>query len=145
MIEDELICLDLFSLGLTILCMPFLFFMSRLVVKMYLGRFWNFWYVRRASEVAIVGILLTLIGSFVFGSHVTKDLDTARNVQAGKAMEAFMYSNIALDGYCKLKDLSRLNWFLEHIGPLAVLPSSLIFFIGATINRNNNASLKNQG
>jgi hypothetical protein len=113
----------------------------RLAMKWLIRGHWKKWYVRRASDVAVVSCCaLYLVSQWSRGMPKSID-DQICNIP--KFCEQPVPKKLA-ERYCELENMAAWAWVLDQIPLFVITPTILVLLVGYTLERQKQESKPRQ-
>jgi hypothetical protein len=107
----------------------------RSIVGAILKNHWHLWCVRRAVDASIMGLMLLFAGPTF--SILKPDQYMLEQLKADlfESRQARNVDVSKLSAYNRLEELINMQWLLDHLAPLVVLPAAIVFMAGYSIER----------
>jgi len=107
----------------------------RSIAGLILQNHWHWWYVRRAVDASIVGLIILFAGPMFSllkpDKHVLEKLKTSL-FESHHVRELDVRT---LNAYNNFEELINMQWLLDHLVPLVVLPAGIVFMAGYSVER----------
>jgi hypothetical protein len=116
----------------------------RFAVKRLTGKHWACWYVRRATDAALIGLFLLLCYA-AFPSEHEDELASATHLTSSKVFYEINYPEVPKPFLMPLLWLESADIFLGHFFQFVILPSFIVGFAGYTNERKKANPKKIEG